>query len=176
MRTFMTAFAVATGLVAGLAIAEAQSSAIGSEDRNFVMHAAQGSLAEVELGKLAEQRASSDEVRKFGQRMVTDHGKAKDEVAQLAQQKGLTPPKDLDTRHRQLRDRLAKLSGAEFDRAYLDEMLKDHRKDVAEFKKQAEQAKDSDVKAWAAKTLPTLQEHLRMVEGLSNRLKGVSRN
>jgi len=126
--------------------------------------AAIGGMAEVELGRLATEKASNDQVKQFGQRMVADHGKASTELKALAQQKGITLPADLDSKHKQTVDKLSKLSGAAFDQAYMEEMRKDHKKDVSEFKQQAMSGSDPDVKAWAASTLPTLQEHMQMAE------------
>jgi putative membrane protein len=103
--------------------------------------------------------------------MADDHGKASDELKQLAQQKGLTLPADLDPKHKALRDRLAKLNGADFDKAYASEMVKDHRKDVADFKRQANAAKDPDLKSWAGKTLPTLEEHLKQAQDMEGQVK-----
>ncbi len=136
----------------------------GSADVNFIMDAAKGGMAEVQLGQLAADKGSSDEVKKFGQRMVTDHSKAGDELKALAQSKSITLPTTLDAKDKAVHDRLAKLSGAAFDRAYMQHMLTDHRKDVSEFKKESSSGKDSDVKAWAAKTLPTLEDHLKMAQ------------
>jgi putative membrane protein len=148
---------------------------LASGDRKFVMEALKGGMAEVELGKLASEKASSDAVKQFGKRMVDDHGKASDELKKLAQDKGITPPAELDGKHKKLHDRLSKLSGAEFDRAYVNEMVKDHRKDVKDFQREAEKAKDADVKSFASKTLPTLQEHLKQVEDLHTQVKGTAK-
>jgi putative membrane protein len=148
---------------------------LASGDRKFVMEALKGGMAEVELGRLATEKASSDAVKQFGQRMVDDHGKAGDELKKLAQDKGITPPAELDGKHKKLHDRLSKLSGAEFDRAYVSEMVKDHRKDVKDFQREAAKAKDGDVKSYAAKTLPTLQEHLKQVEDLQAQVKGTAK-
>jgi putative membrane protein len=138
------------------------------------MDAARGSMAEVELGRLATQKASSPEVKQFGQRMVDDHTKANDELKTLAQGKSITIPTDLDAKHQATRDRLSKLSGAAFDRAYMQEMVADHRKNVDEFRKQSQSGKDAEVKAWAAKTLPTLEEHLKMAQSASRGAVGTS--
>jgi putative membrane protein len=147
--------------------------ASGDADHMFVMKAAKGGLAEVQLGQLAADKASSDEVKKFGQRMVTDHGKANDELKSLAQQKNITLPTDLDAQDKALHDRLTKMSGAAFDRAYMQHMLADHRKDVNEFKRESTNGKDPEVKAWAGKTLPTLEEHLKMAQD-ANKAVGTS--
>jgi putative membrane protein len=136
-------------------------------DQNFVMKAASGGMAEVDLGKLAVEKASSDEVKKFGQRMVDDHSKANEELKTLAQNKQITLPTDLDPHAKAMHDKLAKLSGAAFDRAYMQAMVVDHKKDVNEFRMEAKSGKDPDVKGWAAKTLPTLEEHLKLAQDTS---------
>ena len=161
---------VAVTFTASLAGAQ-QGTALPAGDRTFAGKAAVGGQAEVELGKLAQERASSDAVRQFGQRMATDHGKANEELVQLAKSKNLPLSTELDSKHRQLRDRLAKLSGNAFDHAYMSEMVKDHKNDVAEFKKQAERGKDPDLKSWASQKLPTLQEHLRMAQDVDSQVK-----
>jgi putative membrane protein len=145
---------------------------IGS-DEHFVMEAAKGGMAEVELGKLAADKASSAEVKKFGQQMADDHGKANDELKTLAQNKNITLPASPDAKHKATVDRLSKLSGEAFDRAYMQEMVKDHRKDVSEFRTESKSGRDADVKAWASKTLPTLEEHLKLAQD-TNRAVGTS--
>lgn len=146
-----------------------------SADRRFVMEAARGNTAEVELGQLAADKGSSDAVKQFGKRMVDDHGKANAKLKQVAEKKGITFPTDLDSKHKQLHDRLAKLSGADFDKAYANEMVKDHKKDVADFKRQANSGKDPDVKAWAGQTLPTLEEHLKQAQDVQAQVKSAPR-
>jgi len=133
-------------------------------DQKFIHEAAVGGMAEVELGKLAQQNGSSAEVKSFGQRMVDDHSKANDELKTLAQSKNVTLPTELDAKHKALHDRLAKLQGAQFDRAYMQAMVQDHKKDVSEFRRESTSAKDPDVKSFASKTLPTLEEHLKLAE------------
>jgi putative membrane protein len=155
--------------------AAADKGKMASGDRKFVMEALKGGMAEVELGRLATEKASNDAVKQFGQRMVDDHGKAAEELKKIAQDKGIDTPAALDGKHRKLRDRLAKLSGPEFDRAYVSEMVKDHRKDVKEFQREAEKAKDPDVKSFASKTLPTLQDHLKQVESLQTQVKSTAK-
>jgi len=121
-------------------------------------------MAEVELGTLAKEKASSADVKQFADRMVTDHGKANDELKQWAQQKKVTLPTAIDAKHKATHDRLGKLSGDAFDKAYIQAMLADHRHDVAAFTREAASGKDPDLKAWAAKTLATLQDHLKMAQ------------
>jgi len=140
-------------------------------DHTFVTHAAMGGLAEVKLGTLATQKASSADVKAFGQQMVDDHSKANTELKQLASSKGMTLPSDVDAKDQSKYDRLSKLSGAEFDRAYMNEMVSDHRKDVSEFRTESQSGSDPDLKAWAAKTLPTLEHHLQMAESTDAKVK-----
>jgi putative membrane protein len=136
-------------------------------DIKFLKQAADGGLSEVELGKLATEKASNNDVKQFGQRMVDDHGKANDQLKQLAAQKNIDLPSAPGAKNKATKARLEKLSGEEFDRAYIATMLKDHKKDVAEFRRESRSAQDPDVKNFAGQTLPTLEDHLKQVEGLS---------
>jgi putative membrane protein len=138
-----------------------------SADQKFVMEAAMGGMAEVELGRLAAERGSSDSVKQFGQRMVDDHSRANTELMQLTSARGINVPTSLDAKHQAMMTKMSQLSGAAFDREYAKEMVKDHQKDVSLFQKQAMRGADADVKAFAARTLPTLQEHLRMARELN---------
>ena len=142
-------------------------------DQTFVEKAARGGMAEVELGKLAADKASSDQVKKFGQRMADDHGKANDELKSLAQTKNITLPTNIGAKEKALKDRLSKMSGDAFDRAYMQAMVADHRKDVNEFRAESNTGKDPEVKAWASKTLPNLEDHLKMAQD-ANRAVGTS--
>ena len=118
-------------------------------------------------GKLAAEKASAAEVKQFGRRMVDDHGKANGELKSLASQKGVTLPTELDAAHKATQAKLAQLSGAAFDRAYMQDMVKDHDKDVAAFRQASTGAADADLKAWAGKTLPTLQEHQTLAKSIN---------
>lgn len=136
-------------------------------DEEFVMKAAQGGMVEVQLGDLAKSKGKRDDVKKFGEMMVNDHGKANGELKMVASSKGLTLPEKLDAKHSATVDRLSKLEGDNFDKAYLAEMVKDHEKDVKEFEAASKSAKDVDVKAFVDKTLPVLRKHLEHVRGLA---------
>ena len=127
---------------------KAGTSGVSAADQAFVKEAAVGGMAEVELGNLAKQNAASADVKQFGDRMVTDHGKANDELKQWASQKNVTLPTELDAKHKATRDRLAKLNGAAFDKAYMQDMVTDHKQDVAKFRKESTSAHDADLKAW----------------------------
>lgn len=135
-----------------------------SADQRFVHEAAEGGMAEVELGKLASNKASSPTVKALAERMVTDHSKANDELKSLAASKNIMLPTDVGSMHKGKLDRFSKMSGDAFDRAYLGEMMSDHQKDIAAFKKEAQSGTDPEIKAWAAKTLPTLEAHLKAVQ------------
>ncbi|HEX2272167.1 MAG TPA: DUF4142 domain-containing protein [Pyrinomonadaceae bacterium] len=145
---------------------------LSSQDRNFLMDAAMGGMMEVELGRLATQQGASDAVKQFGQRMVDDHSKANTELMSLASSKGITLPAELDEKHRGHVTKLSGMSGTEFDRAYAKMMLDAHQKDVSAFERQSTRGVDPDLKAFAGKTLPTLQEHLQMARALPGNQRG----
>ncbi|RCJ17899.1 hypothetical protein A6S26_29725 [Nostoc sp. ATCC 43529] len=141
---------------------------LSSSDREFINEAAQDGLAEVQLGQLASERAASNAVKQFGQRMVQDHTQVNNQLQQLATQKGVTLPKTLNNENQQVKQRLSKLSGVQFDGEYMNHMVQAHEKDVAAFESQAQQGQDADVKAFAAQTLPALQEHLQEARSIAN--------
>ena len=143
---------------------------MGKEDEQFVKKAQEGGLLEVEAGRLAGQKATSPEVMSFGQQMVTDHSKANERLKQIVQQKGLPMVTELNEKHRELMQKLSEKTGAEFDRAYMEEMVKDHKKDVEEYSKASKEAKDPDLRAFAAETLPILQLHLQMATDIHERM------
>jgi len=143
-----------------------------SADSKFAMDAAKGGLMEVEMGRMAADHATNPEVKQFAQRMVTDHTKANDELKSVASQKGITLPASLDASDKAKMDKMSKMSGEAFDKAYMDDMVKDHKKDVAEFRKEANGGKDADIKGFASKTLPTLEEHLKMAQDTHAKVAG----
>jgi|SRR4051794_118421 putative membrane protein len=136
-------------------------------DKQFIKKAAQGGLAEVQLGQLATEKADSPDVKQFGQKMVDDHSKANDQLKQVASNKGVTVPDKLSAKDAATKARLEKLSGKAFDRAYMRDMVMDHTKDVSEFRTEAKTAKDPDVKSFASQTLPTLQDHLKQAKSIA---------
>lgn len=129
---------------------------------DFVSKTAQGGMAEIHLSQIALQRASSDPVKRFAQQLIAEHTRTNNELKQIAAQKGIQLPTEITAEQKSMIDRLSNLSGPEFDKEYMKHMVEDHQKDVSEFQKQAESGTDADVKAFAAKTLPTLQKHLQM--------------
>ncbi len=143
------------------------ASSASSPDKRFIEEAARGGMAEVALGQLAAQKATSPDVKSFAQMMVDDHSKANDELKSIAAQKGVTLPSDLGAKEKAEQSRLEKLSGAEFDRAYVRAMVRDHKKDVAQFERESKSGRDPAVKDFASKTLSKLQTHLQHAESLA---------
>jgi len=140
-------------------------------DSEFITKAAQGGMAEVQMGQLAVSHASNPAVKAFGKRMIDDHTKANDELKAVAAKKGIAVPVAVDAKEKATIDRLSNLNGAAFDRAYMHDMVKDHEEDVAEFQRESNNGADPDVKAFAAKTLPTLQEHLKIAQDTEPKVK-----
>jgi len=165
---------LAMSLPVGLALAadsKTSSSKLSSSDSAFIKEAAQGGMLEVELGKAAEDKASNDKVKDFGKRMEQDHSKANDELKKIASDKGVQLSSDLDKKHKSTVDKLTKLSGAEFDRQYMRDMVSDHKEDIKKFQNEADKGKDADVKKFASQTLPTLKEHLQLAESTADTVK-----
>jgi len=145
--------------------------ALSSSDKQFVTKAAEGGMAEVELGQLATEKASDPQVKQFGQRMVDDHSKANDQLKQLAGSERIAIPDHMSAKDKMEKEKLSKLSGTDFDRAYMKDMVKDHQQDVAEFRHESHVAKDSALKAFATSTLPTLQSHLKDAESIAPKVQ-----
>jgi putative membrane protein len=141
---------------------------LSNDDRQFITQAAQGGMAEVELGKLAQQKASSGDVKQFGQMMVEHHSKGNSELEAIASKLGAAPPKTLDQKHQEVVKKFEKLSGADFDREYARQMVQDHERTIALFEKQAKRGDNEELKQFASKQLPLLQEHLKMARGLTS--------
>jgi putative membrane protein len=141
------------------------------DDKKFLKDAAVGGMTEVELGKLATQKASSDQVKQFGQKMVDDHGKANEALKQVASKESIQIPDSLDAKHQSRIDKLAKLSGADFDKAYMKDQVKDHEKDVSDFQSEAKGGSDPTTQQFAATTLPTLQQHLELAKSINKTTK-----
>ena len=140
-------------------------------DKEFVQKASEDGLAEVNHGNLAARKASRKDVREFAQRMVKDHGKANAELLALANKKQLKVARDMGKEHKAMQDKLAGMSGEDFDRHYIHHMVEGHEKAVALFQGQTQSGKDEDLKKFAEKSLPVLQEHLKMARDIHGRLK-----
>lgn len=136
---------------------------------DFLKAAAQGGMAEVQLGNLAATKSQNAEIKAFGKLMAADHAKVNAEVKALGAKLKITLPTDVGS-HRSTIDDLSKAQ-ANFDKDYVNAMVKDHEDDVAAFQKQADNAADADVKAFAAKTLPTLKGHLEKIKAIQAKMK-----
>jgi len=147
-----------------------RSSNATASDQQFLKKAADDNLAEVEMARLALQKASSQQVKSFAQTMVKDNGKARDQLEKIGSSKRVDLPKDLSAKNKATKDRLAKFSGEQFDNAYMAEMLKDHKEDVATFLRERNSAQDMDIKEFADKSLPTLESHLKQAESIAPEL------
>ena len=151
--------------------AAAQDRGKADTDRDFVMKASAAGLAEVNLGSMAAKQATNADVKKFGQNVVADHNKVNRELLRIADRKRFTPARAMDDTHRQLANRLAQLRGADFDRQFMGQIVKDHKEAIALFENEAKNGNDKDLKEFASKTLPALREHLKMAESLDSKFR-----
>jgi putative membrane protein len=144
-----------------------------TSDADFVARAASGGMLEVELGKVAAQKATNADIKKFGQHMVDDHSKANTELKTLAGKKKWTLPAKMNEEHQAAYDRVTKMTGAAFDRDYMAQMVNDHTTTVGEFEQATQKATDADLKAFASKTTPTLRMHLDMARQTNDKVKNM---
>ena len=152
-----------SGLYALLVISAAQS----SEDPNrFLKEAAADNIAEVEIADIAQRHSDRSDVKELATRIHHDHRQANEQLQSLAAQKGAQLPENMDSKQKREKQRLSKLQGNEFDRAYVDAMVKGHKHDIKEFEKQARETKDPELKAFAQQSLPILREHLQQAQQL----------
>jgi putative membrane protein len=158
MKTILAIAILAAGTMC------AQTGKMGHEDESFLKKAVEGNMAEVQMGKLAQTNAENSAVKTFGERMVTDHTKLNDKVKSLAAAQNVTLPAEASIKERFEYKRLEGKKGADFDKAYIELMIKDHKADISEFQKEANSGVNSDVKNLASQALPTLQEHLKLAE------------
>lgn len=145
---------------------------VDETDQTFMKDAALGSEAEIQLGQLAQQNASSQSVKDFGQRMMKDHSDAADKLKNIAQAEHISLPVELDPQHKDAAARLSRLSGAQFDQAYMLLMVQEHTKDVNKFKQEVANAHDDTIKQFATATLPVLESHLNHAQQIMQQLNG----
>lgn len=161
MRSFgMAVTAIAMTFAAGSAMAQQLS----TQDKTFVTKAASGGQAEVMMGQIAEKNAASPQVKQFGQRMVTDHTQANQELMTIARGQNITLPTTPDPKDRSTSERLSNTKGQAFDTAYMRDMVQDHEQDIADFQKEAQNGQNPQLKAFAQKYLPVLQQHLQLAK------------
>jgi putative membrane protein len=152
-------------------VGDTSGSMMAPGDQKFMMDAARGGMMEVQLGQIAQQKASSQAVKDFGKRMEQDHTQINKELADLAKARNVSLPTDLGTEKKNV-DKLSSRTGAAFDKDYIRSMVTDHRKDIREFEREEKTGVDSDLKAFVTKNLPTLREHLKMAEETEKGLSG----
>ena len=150
----------AAGPVSSSRSGSSSSSYLGDTDQKFLKEAAQGGQAEVQMGRLAAQKGQSQAVRQLGQKLVQDHSKANQELRLLAAQKNITLPSDIGTENESAIAHLKSVEAAEFDQAFIKHAIEDHQTDIQKFQTVSQQSADADVKAFAQKELPVLQQHL----------------
>lgn len=162
---------VCFGIATAMAVTSTAYAKHATDDQAFVTQAAQGGMAEVELGNVANTQGASDMVKQFGKRMADDHAKAGTELATAAAADGLTVPTSLSAKQQAMETRMKARHGAKFDKAYAKAMVKDHRDTIAMFEHEAKSGSSAKVKAFAKETLPSLNDHLKMAEDLKSGLK-----
>jgi putative membrane protein len=138
-----------------------------SPDSSFIKSAAEGGMSEVELGQLAQQKATNPAVKDFGAMMVTDHTAANDKLKALAASKQVALPESPSLMQKASKSKLDMMSGDSFDKSYVKGMIDDHKADIKEFQKEATEGKDPEVKAFAVATLPTLKKHLQKIQAIA---------
>jgi putative membrane protein len=161
MKSLLIAFAV----IVPTAIVAADMNS--NPDAHFFKNAAEGGMAEVELGNLAQKKSEDASVKDFGAMMVKDHTAANDKLKALANSKNIKLPTSPSMGQMATKTKLEVLSGKSFDKSYIKGMIKDHETDIKEFKKESASGKDPEAKAFATATLPTLEEHLRKIESIA---------
>ena len=137
------------------------------DDQKFAKEAALGGLVEVELGKLAAQKASRDDIKQFARKMIVDHAQTNELLMQVARKVDITMPAELDSKHQSRVDKLSKLSGEDFDKAYMQDQLKDRQAQVRDFRAESQAGEDPTLKAFASYMLPKLQEDLKLAKSLN---------
>src|SRR5215467_10102578 len=157
-KTFFAGAALAALLVGGAALAQDKAS------QSFLTEAIQGNLAEVQMGQLAQKNGSSDAVKQFGQMLVKDHGESNQKAMSVASSMGVTAPTQPNSKQKATYNRLAKLTGNQFDRAFAKDMVADHKADIRAFER--ESTKNDAAGSYAKETLPTLRKHLQAAESL----------
>jgi putative membrane protein len=168
----LTVLAVAPVWLARAQTGKGEQEFQGLTDAQFVKIATAMDLAEVSLARLAEQNANTDGVRAYGKKLLSDHMKASKELLMLADKARLQPASQMDAKHEAALEKLARLKGEAFDQAFVMHMIHDHHTAIALYKSQAKNGKDASLKAFAEKSVPVLQEHLKMAERLSGKGAG----
>lgn len=163
----MTAVIVRLGVAAAILCSASTGMAAEKASQKFLVNAIEGNLAEISMGRLAQQNGESAGVKSFGQQLVTDHGAANQRATAAAGALGVPPPAEPSKKQMADHDKMAKLTGQKFDRAFAKHMVADHKKDIAEYQKAAKMKDGDAASAYAQETLPTLQQHLQAAQALT---------
>jgi putative membrane protein len=163
---------VAAGFVSAAETKSMKAERVSDDDADFAKAAASGGMMEVQLGKLAAERASNSQVKEFGARMQKDHAKANDQLKKIAAKKDIKLPTELDDDHKSKVNKLSKLKGEEFDREYMEAMVDDHKEDLEKFQRQADKGKDPELKKFAQDHVPILKKHLELAQQTQKQVKG----
>ncbi len=175
-KSLTSIIAITTLLAAGPLMAQNQPKTSTEKEKaphtaaSFIKNAAEGNLAEVQLGQLAQQKSQNAQVKEFGQRLVQDHTQANQKLETLAKSENVTWPTQPDKRDQRLMQRFEKLSGSEFDQQFVRHAIRDHARDIAKYDHAANNLQDNALKSYAQDTLPTLREHLKLAEQLGTSL------
>jgi len=162
----------ATALVAS-AVEQGGRGQLSSSDYKFATAAAEGGQLEVDLGNLASQKASNPQVQQFARQMVQDHSKANDQLKAIATKNDATLPVESEKDQKEM-DRLNKLSGAEFDKTYMNLMIRDHKSDLKDFQRESRSSDNTELRTYAGQTASVIQDHLNMAENIAGQLKNTS--
>lgn len=171
-RSVLVSMVIIIFALIGTGIAQAQNEKLSRQDKKFIKEASSGGMFEVKTGQIAEKQSSNEKVKAFGQRMVTDHTKANQELMDILHKDGITPPAGMNKKDMRSDEKLSKLNGTKFDKEYMKTMVSDHEKAIKAFEKEAKKGSNADVKDFASKTTPMLQEHLRMAKEVRNEIEG----
>jgi putative membrane protein len=157
----------ATAIIA--AAMQPSPDASATQDKMFVAQASEGSLAEVELGKLALKKSKNPEVKEFAQKMVDDHTQLINDMKPVAEQLGVKPPTKVNAKHQQEADHLSGLSGDEFDKAYITAMVADHHHDLSEFTAEESRTQNEMLKSTVSKGKQVIEMHTHMIDQIAQK-------
>jgi putative membrane protein len=169
MKTLLGA-ALVMALAAGPAMAQPAPVQLKQPDQDFLTKASEGNISEIKLGQLAVEKATSSQVKAFGQRMVSDHKKAQQVLDNTMRGSSVLPPDHVSKDAADLYDKLARESGGQFDRDYMQAMVNDHQDDINVFKDEARNGRIAQLRSYAQNTLPTLHDHLKSAKEINQQV------
>lgn len=170
MRLSVYRFVLIAMLIGLSGFAAAQSSNWSSADQQFAQEASQGNSAEIDLAQLAEKRASSLDVKDFARKLESDHRAAEQKLQQMGAKSNLSLAATLDPSSQSSKDQLSRMSGSQFDQAFIQHQIEDHQKDIQTFQKESQEGQNPELKSYAATLLPQLQDHLRIAQELQQKV------